>query len=146
MPVKILMSWEPQNRRWWKVVFGGGYVVSCRQLKNSVIWTQRSPGHEGAFQDAGNRWLLDQLRGGQPSHKPTRFDASSLKMEKRKAWLPSRGQDTSGYEQGIEFIRDMTDDVHESITREFISPMKQPGKNVLSSTHRQRTRRRIFAG
>ena len=126
MPVKILMSWEPQNRRWWKVVFGKRYVVSCRQLKKLGYLDIVSPDTKEHSRDAANRWLLDQLRGGQPSHKPTRFDDIILEMEKRKAWLASKGQDTSGYEQGIEFIRDMaTDDVHESIAREFISPMQE---------------------
>jgi len=124
MPVKIMMSWEPRHTRWWKVIQGKRYVVSCRQLKKLSYLPIGSPDTKEHSRDAANRWLSDQLKVSQ--EESTRFGDVIAEMKQRKAWLLSQGykDHAKGYDKTIEMIRDMEADetLHPSIARALVEP------------------------
>jgi integrase len=112
VPVRMLMTWDPANRRWRKLYRGQRYVVSCRQLE--VPETK-----EASFRAANEWWERKraELEGHQPAHP---FQATIAKLEERKAWAQHHEPAVARFIQGqIEELAGLEEgDLPPSVVRE----------------------------
>jgi integrase len=80
MPATLLMSWEPKNRRWWKMLKGERFTVSVRQLRDLFNNPSIPATKEGSYKWANQWWehQTSHLARIEPSVHPHADHLASL--------------------------------------------------------------------
>lgn len=84
------MSWEPRGRRWWKMLGGTRYVVSCRQL-SAWVGAHVPDNKEQSYQHANQWWRAKkaEVEASLPPHPNAQY--LDL-LGRRLAWSQAHGR------------------------------------------------------
>lgn len=118
MPTKHRLSWEPRNRRWWKMFRGVRYVVSCRQLAK---WCGRHvPESKEASYPIAARWWEAKLAELGIREPPEPIDERSA-GRLAEAWLELKAAKVRAGELSPRAMDNLEDCLHHF--RDWLGPV-----------------------